>query len=78
MGTKLIQIKNLYDQRNFSPEERLAITKAVIELADPLKNSNLDESRLRRNNNFEDNAVVFYKNDLHDVRSHFRCIKLHS
>lgn len=36
--------------------------KSIIELADPLGSSNLVESRMRKNNIFEDNAIVLYEN----------------
>lgn len=41
----LFKFKNLYDQMDFHLEQRLAIMKAIIELTDPPRNSNLVESR---------------------------------
>lgn len=39
----------------FSPMQRPAITKAIIELTDPSESLIIVESRPRRNNRFEDN-----------------------
>lgn len=54
---------------DFSLAKRLAITKAIIELTDPLGSSNLFESKSGRNSKFENN---FYENDRIDVRSHHK------
>lgn len=36
-GAKLFKFRNFYDQVDFSPKQRLAIAKAIIELTDPLE-----------------------------------------
>lgn len=52
---------------DFNLEQRLAITKAIIELTDPLEISNLVEKESRINNLFEDSALIFYENNRRDV-----------
>lgn len=48
---------------DFSAEQRLAITNAIIELIDPSRNSNLVKERTRRSGRFNDNTVVVCEND---------------
>lgn len=55
---------------DFNPEQKLAIAKATIELTNPSGSSNLVNSRSMTNRRFEDNVMVFYENDQHDVPSH--------
>lgn len=45
---------------DFSPEQRLAITKSIVKLTDPIESCELVERRSRRRGRFDDNAVVFY------------------
>lgn len=65
----LFKFKNFYDQVDFNREQMLTIMKAIIELTNMLGSSNLVESRTRRNNKFDDNAVVFNENDQGEVPS---------
>lgn len=51
---------------DFNPEQRLAITKAIVELI-AAESSNLIERKPRRNDLFEDNALIFYENNRKDV-----------
>lgn len=53
----------LSDQINLSLEQRLEITRAIIELIYPLRSSGLTRNRLRRNSRLEDGTVLFYEND---------------
>lgn len=46
-----------------SPEQRIAITKVIVELTDPSRSSGLFKNKPRRRNKFEDGAMVFYHND---------------
>lgn len=55
--------KHFYDQLDFSSEQRLAITKSIVELTDPTKSCDLVEGRTRRKGRFDDNAAVFYVDD---------------
>lgn len=48
---------------DFSLDQRLAITKSVIELTDSSKSSEMIEMRSRHNNRFGDDVAVFYDND---------------
>lgn len=59
---RLFKFKNFYDHMNFS-EQRLAIIKVIMELTGPSRSSIHAENRPRRNNRFEDNAIVFYDNE---------------
>lgn len=52
---------------DFNLEQRLAITKAIIELTDSSERSNLIKKKPKRNNRFEDSALVFYENNRKDV-----------
>lgn len=72
-GIDLLKFKNFYDQIDFSPGKRLVITKAIIELTEPSGSSNVVESKRRRNNRFNDNAVVFHENDRHNITSQHNC-----
>lgn len=69
-GANFAYIENFYDQMDFSLEQRLVITKVIIELADPSRSLNLTENRLRRDNRFEDGALVSYENDRRDITSY--------
>lgn len=55
---------------DFNLEQRLVITKAIIELSDPSRGSSLAEKRLRWGDRFEDGAMVVYDNDRWDLPSH--------
>lgn len=57
------KVNNFYDKMDFSLKQRLAITNAIIKLTDPLGSSGLAKNRSRRNNRFEENAVVFYADE---------------
>lgn len=50
---------------NFSSEQRLVITEAIIKLSDPSGSLGLAEKRSRWNNIFKDNGMVFYENEHH-------------
>lgn len=52
---------------DFDSKQRLAITKAILELTDSAEGVNLVEKRTRKNNRFEDNTLVFYENNRRDV-----------
>lgn len=54
----------------FSPKQRLAITKVIIKLTDPLESSGIADSRSRRNNRFEIDVSVFYHNKRLELSSH--------
>lgn len=58
---------------DFGLELRLTITKAIIELIDPSGSSSFVESRLKRNNRFQDGGVVVYKNDQGTAPCHHNC-----
>lgn len=49
---KLFKFKNFYDRMDFNLEQRLPLTKAIIELINPSRSSGLIESGSRRNNRF--------------------------
>lgn len=66
----LIKLKKFYDQIDFRPEQRVAITKATIELTHPLGSSGLVENRSRSSNRIKNGAVVFNDDDRHDLSSH--------
>lgn len=53
---------------NFKDEQRLAMTKPFIELADPSAGSGLSNKRPRDEGRFEGSAIVFYERDRHDIR----------
>lgn len=55
----VFKFRHVYDQIDFSPEQRLAITKAILKLANPSESCGLDEKRLKRSNRFEDSAIMF-------------------
>lgn len=59
-----------YDQVDFGPEHRIAITKAIIELTDPSGSSGLTKTWPRGNNRFEDIAMVFCDYDCPDLPNH--------
>lgn len=53
---------------DFNPEQRLGITKYIIEFTDPsrscgLVNNRLGRNRSGRNNKFEDDMIVLYDNE---------------
>lgn len=60
---ELFKFKSFYDQMDFISKQRLAITKAIVELTDSMESANLFERRLGKNNRFEDNALVFNENN---------------
>lgn len=60
MVANVFKFKSYYDQMNFSPEQRLAITKVIIDLTDPSGSLGLAENRSRGGNEFRYNAMVFY------------------
>lgn len=64
---KLFKFKSFYDQMDFNSKQRLAITKAIMELTNFTEDVNLIEKRTKKNNRFEDNALVFYENNRRDV-----------
>lgn len=69
----LFKFRNFYYQMEFSPEQHLEITKAIIELIDhPSGSSGLVKSRSMRNNKFEESAVVFSDNEHHELSSHHK------
>lgn len=55
--------KRFYEQIEFNSEQKLAITKSIIKLTDPIESCQLVERRSRRRSRFDDAAVVFYDND---------------
>lgn len=55
---------------DFSPKQRLTISKAIIELTDPSGGSGLAEFSSRGSNRFEDTVRVLYENDRRDLPSH--------
>lgn len=71
----LFKFKHLYDQMDFNPDQRLAITKSIKELTDPLENHGLIKSRSRRNSKFKDGVVAFYD---HDTTSRVATIALYT
>lgn len=52
---------------DFNSKQRRAITKAIMELTDSTEGMNFVEKRTGKNNRFEDNGLVFYKNNRRDV-----------
>lgn len=54
---------------DFNPKQRLAITKSIIELTDPSGNYGLVKRRLRKNDRFDDGAIMFYDNERHNLSS---------
>lgn len=53
----LFKFKHFYDQMDFVPEQRLAITKSIIELTDPSMSCGLVEKSSR--NRFDDCTILF-------------------
>lgn len=64
---ELFKFKSFYDQMDFSSKQRLAITKTIMELTESTESANLVEGRLEKNNRFEDNALIFYRNNRNDI-----------
>lgn len=52
---------------DFDSKQRIAITKAILELTDSIEGVNLIEKRTRKSNRFENNLLVFYENNRRDV-----------
>lgn len=44
----LLKFKHFYEQMDFRPEHKMAITKSVIELSDPSESCGLVEKRQRK------------------------------
>lgn len=59
----LHKFKHFYNQMDFNSEQRLAITKSLIELTDPAESCDMVEGRPRHKGRFDDNAAVFYNKD---------------
>lgn len=57
----LFKFKNFYDQMDISPEECLAITKAIIELINPSRGSGLIKRKSQGGDKFEGNYLNFLK-----------------
>lgn len=55
---ELFKFKSFYDQIDFNFKQRLAITKAIMELTNPMENIILVEGRTKKNSRFEDNVLV--------------------
>lgn len=55
---------------DFSPKQRLAITKAIINLTNPSRNSGFAKNILGQSSRFEDNRVVFHHNERRNIPSH--------
>lgn len=64
---ELFKFNSFYNQMDFSPRQRLAITKAIMDLTGSTERVNFVEKRAGKNNRFEDNALVFYENNRRDV-----------
>lgn len=58
---ELFKFKSFYDQMDFSSKQRLATTKAILELTDSTEIVNFFERRIGKNIWFEDNALVFMR-----------------
>lgn len=63
---------------DFNPEQRFSITRAIIELIDPIGSLNLVESRPSRSNQFEESMVVLYEKNRTGVptQHNYRSISL--
>lgn len=55
---ELFKFKSFYDQMDFNSKQRLAITKAIMELTNSTEDMNLIEKTTGKNNRFENNALV--------------------
>lgn len=55
----MFKFAHFYDQVDFSPEQRIATTKAIIKLTDRAGSYSFAENRLMRSNKFKDGGVVF-------------------
>lgn len=64
-----LKFRNFYDQIDFSAEQRLAITKAIINLTDPSGGCGVFERRPRGGSILK-TAIVFYRNDMQDIHDH--------
>lgn len=60
----LHKFKHFYDQMDFSPEQRLAISKSIIKLTDPAESGDLVKGRSRHRDRLDDCASIFYDDDL--------------
>lgn len=58
------KFRNFYDYTNFNSEKSLAITKAILELISPIRDSNLAECKAwKEGRKFEDTNVTFSESD---------------
>lgn len=65
----LQKFKHFYDQMDFNPEQRLAITKSIIELTDPTERYDMVEGRSRHRSRFDEDAAVFYDDELRNLQT---------
>lgn len=76
LGMITRQVQNLfryfYNQMDFSPEQRLAITKVIIELTDPSGGSSLVKRRPQQGGKFEGNSLTFFESDAQGLLSHYK------
>lgn len=70
----LYKFKHFYDQMDFNPEQRLAITKSIIELTDPSESCDLVEGRSRCRSRFDATVTMFYDVDRHRPTTHSRSL----
>lgn len=75
----LFKFKSFYNQMDFDSKQRVAITKAIMKLANSREGVNLVEKRTGKNNRFEDEVLVFYENNHRDAPTqHNRPLLCHS
>lgn len=59
----MFKFRNFYDHIDFTPDQCLAITKAIIELIDSSGSPNLVQKTLHGRKKFKEDVKVFYEED---------------